>query len=170
MFIINYITAYIESDTCYKLLLGSDDDEVALSFSPYEKKHVRLKAIHIADAIKNLSRHTACEEETTWIQCTVANWYLHLHEYQLLNFRRSERGRHDRLAKSPFAEDELLTMQFKTWARQDLEHFSIKKSHEFINNTLLASWTAQQLQINKISPPNYVLCGGDLLALLDAGY
>ena len=44
-------------------------------------------------------------------------------------------------------------MQFKTWARQDLEHLSIKKSHEFVNNTLLASWTAQQLQINKISFP-----------------
>ena len=168
-YIINYLTAYIESDTCHKLLLGSDDDEIALSFSPYEKKHVRLKAIHIADAIKNLAHHTACEKEITWIQCcqlavdknygvikfarTVASWYLHLHEYPSLKFRRSERGKHDRLAKSPFLEDELLTMQFKTWARQDLEHLSIKKSHEFINNTLLASWTAQQLQINKISFP-----------------
>ena len=61
MYIISYLTAYIESDTCYKLLLGFDDDEVALSFSPYEKKHVHLKSIHIADAIKNLVRHTVCE-------------------------------------------------------------------------------------------------------------
>ena len=61
MYIISYLTAYIESDTCYKLLLGSDDDEVAFSFSSYEKKHVHLKSIHIADAIKNLVRHTVCE-------------------------------------------------------------------------------------------------------------
>ena len=44
-------------------------------------------------------------------------------------------------------------MQFKSWARQDLEHLSIQKSQEFINLKLLSGWTVQQLETNKISYP-----------------
>ena len=130
---IKYLSTYIQSDSCYKLLLGSEDSEIALSFSPYEKQHVYRKAIHVADALKYLVHYAGCDEAITWIQCcelavdknynvikmarTVANWYLQLHEYESMQFRRSTRGRHERLAKFPFEEDELLTMQFKSWAR-----------------------------------------------------
>jgi len=44
-------------------------------------------------------------------------------------------------------------MQFKSWARQDLEHLNIHKSREFINLKLLSDWTVQQLETNKISYP-----------------
>ena len=105
----------------------------------------------------------------TWIQCceraternyktvkralTVADWYLQLHECESLQFRRSDRGRQSSIARYPFAEDELLTMQFKSWARQDLEHLNITKSQDFINTKLLADWTCEQLRVNRISFP-----------------
>ena len=53
--------------------------------------------------------------------------------------------------KSLFTEDESLTSQFKSWARNDLEYLTVKKAWEFINLKLLKNWTAQQLEINRIS-------------------
>ena len=44
-------------------------------------------------------------------------------------------------------------MQFKSWARQDLEHLNVKKAEEFINTKLLNDWSVQQLRANKISYP-----------------
>ena len=127
------------------------------------------KAKHITDALLALSEaHQNCEC-ITWVECcevavtknynqinrarTVADWYLQLHEIKSLKFRRSERGRSSYFAKSPFIEDECLTVQFKSWARQDLEHLSIKKSQDFINEKLLSKWSAEQLLTNKISFP-----------------
>ena len=105
----------------------------------------------------------------TWLRCciiatemnykvvkrgkTVAEWYLQLHRFDSLQFCRSKRGRQSSQAKSPFGEDELLTTQFKGWARSDLEHLSIQKAQNFINNQLLADWIAHQLNANKISYP-----------------
>ena len=57
------------------------------------------------------------------------------------------------MALSPFAEDKSLTVQFKSWARVDLEHLTIHKVQDFINNKLLCDWTTQQLRVNKISYP-----------------
>ena len=109
------------------------------------------------------------EEAITWIQCcnisvknnynkikrgrTVADWYLALHRYDSIKFRRSKRGRESYLEISPFMEDELLLTQFKSWARIDLEHLSVQKSQDFINTKLLADWTAHQLCVNIISYP-----------------
>lgn len=164
-----YLSKFLSTNTCHHLLLGSDDQEIVQSFTPFDKKHVALKARHIADALQIMI--DACENETPvrWIQCceiateknykvvkqgrTVANWYLQLHETTELRFKRSNRGRDSFHARSPFAEDELLLVQFKSWARIDLEHLSIKKSQDFINSKLLADWTAQQLSVYKISYP-----------------
>ena len=92
-------------------------------------KHVHCKCIHITDALNMFVLYTVKEEAITWIECcqlaidknygiikfvrTVASWYLQLHEYDL-RFKRSQRGKYDRLARSPFAEDELLAMRFKS--------------------------------------------------------
>ena len=58
---------------------------------------------------------------------TITNWYLYLHENTQLKFKRSERGRESFHARTPFSEDELLLVRFKSWARIDLEHLSIRK-------------------------------------------
>jgi len=79
-----------------------------------------------------------------WIQCcelaveqihnifkrarTVADWYCELHETDKLQFRFSQRGRESFVARSPFSEDESLLVQFKIWARQDLEHLNVQKA------------------------------------------
>ena len=54
-------------------------------------------------------------------------------------------------AIAPFSEDEYLTVQFKSWARQDLEHLNIKKAQDFVNTKLLNTWTVQQLDTEEIS-------------------
>lgn len=55
--------------------------------------------------------------------------------------------------KSPFAEDESLMIQLKSWAHQDLEHLTMKKLSTFTNDVLLSDWSAAQLNICKISFP-----------------
>jgi len=67
----------------------------------------------------------------------VADWYLELHKTNQMKFCRSTRGRKSYFAKSPFTEDESLMVQFKSWAQQDIEHLTIKKTQEFVTNKLL---------------------------------
>jgi len=139
-----------------------------MSFSPYDKKHVGIKPRHITDALAILVDMSKNEATTTWIGCCqmleknyrvvkrariVADWYLNTHESKSIQFKRSERGRQSHMVKSLFSEDELLTMQVKSWARQDLEHINIQKSVAFINSKLLRIWTAHQLKVNKNSYP-----------------
>ena len=167
--LIKYLSKFISDNNCVQLLLGADDPEILASYSSYDKLHVATKARHITDALLTLSEAHQNSECITWIECcekavnknynqisrarTVADWYLELHEYQLLKFRRSACGRSSYFTKSPFIEDECLTVQFKSWARQDLEHLSTKKAQDFINEKLLSKWSAEQLQTNKISFP-----------------
>ena len=167
--ILKYLSFHIKENSCDKLLLGSEDPEIMASFSLFDKYHARTKAVHIADALQVLIKHTEDNKSVTWIKCcevaiqnnynqikrarTIADWYLELHSTTLLRFRRSERGRAAYFMKSPFAEDESLTSQFKSWARNDLEHLSVKKAWEFINLKLLHNWTVQQLETNRISYP-----------------
>ena len=124
--IIKYLSSFISTDTCDRLLLGSQDPEILKSFSPYDKQHTTIKARHIADALSIMVIKSTNEIAITWIQCceraternykivkrarTVADWYLQLHQYELLQSRRSDRGRQSSVVISPFAEDELLTM------------------------------------------------------------
>ena len=151
--IVRYLSSHISNDTCYKLLLGADDTEILSSFSSFDKKQARIKAIHIADALQALIHCTKVNGIVTWKRCceiaieknynqikcarTIMDWYIQLHETNLLKFRRSKKGRAAYFMKSPFAEDESLTLQFKSWARSDLEHLSVKKAWYFINLKLL---------------------------------
>jgi hypothetical protein len=57
------------------------------------------------------------------------------------------------VAKSPFLEDESLTLKFKAWARDDLEHLTVSKVAEWINMELLQDWTASQLHTSKMKHP-----------------
>jgi hypothetical protein len=59
----------------------------------------------------------------------------------------------------PFAEDEHLVLQFKLWARSDLEHLTVGKAAIWVNEDLLNDWTTQQLRNYQISYPvsNYVV-------------
>ena len=166
---VSYLSKFLSTNTCHLLLLGSDDQEIVQSFTPFDKRHVALKARHIADALQIMIDTYENETPVRWLKCceiatetnykvvkqgrTVANWYLQLHETTQLRFKRSNRGRDSFQARTPFAEDELLLVQFKGWAQIDLEHLSIKKSQDFINSKLLADWTAQQLSVYKISYP-----------------
>ena len=167
--IIWYLSKHITTNTCKKLLLGSEDLEVLKTFSSFDKQRVTLKARHIADALQSLVGNTAKGKATMWIQCceraieqncfqikqarTVADWYLDIHKSKSLKFRHSYEGRASYFAKSPFGENKYLNMQLKSWARQDLEHLSIRKAQNFVNLNLLSDWTAQQLETNKISYP-----------------
>jgi hypothetical protein len=90
---------------------------------------------------------------------TVLNWYSELHETSKLKFKRLARGHGSSAAKSPFAKDENLVLQFKLWARSDLEHLTVGKAAIWVNEDLLKDWTTQQLRNYQISYPvsNYVV-------------
>ena len=107
--IIKHLSQHIKADTCYKLLLGSDDSEIVLSFSAYDKKHASVNARYIEDALHILVDMCDNGIATTWIGCcemaliknygivkraqAIADWYLQLHEFKSMQFRRSQRGR-----------------------------------------------------------------------------
>ena len=57
--IILYLSGYSITNTCEKLLLGSEDLEVLLTFSSFDKQHVTMKARHLADALQSLADNTA---------------------------------------------------------------------------------------------------------------
>jgi hypothetical protein len=81
-------------------------------------------------------------------------WYMEFHLTENnFKFRRSERGRESAAAKSPFLEDESLTIKFKAWARGDLEHLTVSKVTEWVNTDLLKDWTANQFLTNRINYP-----------------
>ena len=144
IYLVEYLSTFISTGTCVKLLFGSEDDEVLVTSSPYDRAHATLKATHIADALKTLIQNTFDEKAITWLECcelavnknynkikrarTVADWYLQLHETESLQFKRSDRGRASYFAKSPFSEDESLMVQFKSWCRVEIEHLTVKKT------------------------------------------
>ena len=70
----------------------------------------------------------------------------HLIEAKDLKSKRDNRGQGSEIAKSFFAEAEELTMQFKMWARSDMEHLNIMKAQEFIINNLVSKWTVSKLK------------------------
>ena len=66
---------------------------------------------------------------------------------------RSSRGSVSRSAKSPFSVDESLMVQFKPWARSDLETLTVNKAQAWINKVLLKDWSAEDLDNSKILYP-----------------
>jgi hypothetical protein len=173
-FIMWHLGKYLKDDDASGLLLGGDDPEIAATFSKHDKEHALEKARHVADAIRCMYVCTLEQKPTTWIRCcemasemhyfrfearTVLNWYSELHHTSKWKFKRSARGHASSAAKSPFAEDEHLVLQFKLWARSDLEHLTVGKAAIWVNEELLNDWTTQQLRNYQISYPvsNYVV-------------
>jgi len=56
--ILKYLSFHIKNNSCDKLLLGAEDPEIMASFSLFDKYHIRTKAVHIADALQALIKHT----------------------------------------------------------------------------------------------------------------
>jgi hypothetical protein len=65
-----------------------------------------------------------------------------------LCFKRSEQGRELWAAKSPFSQDQTLMLQFKSWACANVEHLTVQKCTEWVNEQLLKDWTLQLRAIN----------------------
>ena len=167
--IIKYLSKFIQNDQCELLIRGSEHEEILASFSTYDVKNVTSKARHIVDALRTLVFMTENKQQITWLECceksvqmnfetlkrarTIADWYIDLHATERLQFRQSARGKASSKAQSPFSEDESLMVQLKTWARQDLEHLTVKKATIFINEKLLSDWSVTQLATYKISYP-----------------
>jgi hypothetical protein len=72
-----------------------------------------------------------------------------------LRFKRSEKGKVEWAAVSPFAKDESLMLMFKSWARADLNNLTVQKTTDWVNHTLLSDWLPAQLkeQLNIKSYP-----------------
>lgn len=166
--IIEGLTKKIATDDWTGLLLGGDDTECIAGFSTWDREHVLLKCRHVCDALIHMFNRTANYTPCTWLEAcdasakrnfnkytgrTVSMWYAELHSTPLLRFRPNMRGHSSDKAKSPFLEDESLLMQFKSWARSDLEHLNTKKATDWINTELLKDWTTEQFERNKISYP-----------------
>ena len=153
------------------LILGAGDKEIAASISQFDKDHVAMKARHIIDALSAMNRSSKTFIAITWVeackeaikhQCsnyhfrTVMNWYLDLHLSSSngdIRFPKSKKGYSSSAAISPFSQDECLMIQFKSWAKSDLENLTIEKATNWINNNFLNEWTAKELTNYKISYP-----------------
>jgi hypothetical protein len=118
--------------------------------------------------------NTEENKSITWLRCcelsaelnfnqytgrTIMKWYLQLHKRRdnkkvsVLKWMRSSSGRLSRSAKSPFSEDESLMVQFKSWARSDLETLTVNKAQAWVNKILLKDWSAEDLDNSKILYP-----------------
>ena len=78
-----------------------------------------------------------------------------------LHFIKSMRGSSSSEDCSPSSEYESLLLQFKAWARADLEKLTVKKGRQWVNEKLLAEWTATNLENSNIVYPvkeNFVSC------------
>jgi hypothetical protein len=156
------------------LLVGAEDPEIAATYTESDRLFVLEKARHLYDALRIMITSTEEGIPITWLGCcelsagshfhqftgrTIMKWYLQLHERREtkkgagLKWMRSSRGRYSRSAKSPFSEDESLMVQFKSWARSDLETLTVNKAQAWVNKTLLKDWSAEDLDNSKILFP-----------------
>ena len=71
--LLKYLQSHIAEERCINLLLHTDDKEVRSNFSPYDIKHVGMKARHVADALKAMIHATTNNKPITWQQsCEIA--------------------------------------------------------------------------------------------------
>ena len=78
------------------------------------------------------------------------------------------RGRISRSAKLPLSKDESLVVQFKSWARSELETLTVNKAQAWVNKSLLKDWSAKDLDNLKIRYP--VSCNIVARWMLEAGF
>jgi hypothetical protein len=170
-----YLSKPLATRDGLSLLVGAEDPEIAATYTESDKLFVLDKARHLHAALRIMVMNTEENRPITWHRCcelsselhfnqytgrTIMKWYLQLHERPasskngvVLKWLRSSRGRISRSAKSPFSEDESLMVQFKSWARSDLETMTVKRAQTWVNQTLLRDWSAQDLNNSKILYP-----------------
>jgi hypothetical protein len=172
--LMRYLAKFLATKDGLALLLGAEDPEIAATYTESDRLFVLEKARHLHDALRVMVASTEEKRPITWLRCcelsaeshfhqytgrTIMKWYLQLHERRdtekeiPLKWMRSSRGRYSRSAKSPFSEDESLMVQFKSWARSDLETLTVNKAQAWINKTLLKDWSAEDLENSKILFP-----------------
>ena len=172
--LILYLRKFLAMRDGLSFLLGAEDPEVAATYTESDRLFVLEKARHLHDALRIMVTNTEEKKSITWLQCcelsaefhfkqytgrTLMKWYLQLHERRenkkgvVLKWMRSSRGRYSRSAKLPFSEDESLMVQFKSWARSDLETLTVDKAQAWVNKILLKDWSAEDLDNSKILFP-----------------
>lgn len=131
--------------------------DIADTISDYQKARVATKARHIIDALRILNRSVNNNYATAWKNacikvCTenyrnvswrkIIIWYRDLHTTidGDLCFTKFEKGLISVAPISPFLEDKSLLLQFKIWARMDLEYLKINKATEWANMRMLSGW------------------------------
>jgi hypothetical protein len=167
-----FISAPRHQEKWKQLLLGADDDEAWLRrTSEYDREHAIEKSRSLANALQVMYNKQKKSETGTWQQaCKIASritckathwktiqlWYSELHHkfdtnsdtrtMLDLQFKRSQRGTAEWTAESPFKTNKSLMIQLKLWARADLEHLTVQKCADWVNDTLLSDWTPEQLK------------------------
>jgi len=63
---LKYLSGYLVKDTCWELILGTNDPEISCSLSKYEKQHATLKARHLVDALRLMIKATTDNVPITW--------------------------------------------------------------------------------------------------------
>ena len=153
-----------------ELILGADDPEVAASVSDLDWRQATVKSRHVIDALEEMRLSIESNLPITWKDAcvksgqrnycgvghwTIMAWYRDMHTTTTgdLRFTKSARGASSSEACSPFSKDKSLLIQFKAWARSDLEKLTVKKATRWVNEKLLAEWTATNLKNSNIVYP-----------------
>ena len=142
------------------MILGADNQEVGATVSDFDKPHVSMKARHVIDALQVLVTKTDSNTPFTWKEAciklsirnyknvgwqTIIQWYQDMLTTTTgdLRFTRSFCGKSSSMACSPYAEDESLLVEFKSWAWSDLDKLTIKKAAEWVNKKVCRELSAK---------------------------
>jgi len=157
------------------LLEGGTDKEVQWSASAFDREHVLDQARAVCRALEIMYEHTAKNEPIAWINgcCaiaseqlntvsayTIALWHRQYFEgedseeaVRVERFPWSLRGRNKSTGvRSPLEGDEELSLQFKTWAKANLEELTVQRAVEWLDEQL-GNWTAHELNNLNIKTP-----------------
>ena len=124
--LLRYLSKHLVNEGAESLLLGADDEEnIASTYSLYDRISALLKVHHVDNAIQIMYENAqtqmpitssgcckqACANNYNIIKCgcTIADWYLELHQTSKWRFWHCERGRQSFQAKLPFSENEDLS-------------------------------------------------------------
>ena len=158
-----------------KLLQGCQDREIALTVSTFDISHAYARAQHVATALETMHSAMEAKQHLTWGDAckvsadtfkqysgrTVELWFRDFNRgekkgWNLNRFPIIQRGKVKQKAISPFTEkegDEGLYLQFTSWARCDLEHLTIQKATNYINNTLIKDMLPAEMDKLNIQYP-----------------
>jgi hypothetical protein len=142
--IIKSLNVKIRSNAWRKLLVGCEDDEIAVTTTEHDRSWVIVQATHVCRALEIQCHAVTSDQSMIWRDCcnqaategkrveasTIMEWFRlfnrgTMEDYSAERFPISQRGKSATFRLiSPFDPeygDERLTMKFKAWAREDLE-------------------------------------------------